>query len=144
MTPRYETVSWKILQRSENIGTLMDPRTLANLRRKQLYIHKQLNRLEPSVAALRASLAETDARIQAECPDLNLPPGFHKPNPVFGIGKLPRLVREIMRDAGGPISTRDIAVKALARKGVTLPGPGDEADQDADTADIRGLGGGKG
>jgi len=102
----------------------MDPRTLANLRRKRLYIHKQLNRLEPAVSTLRASLVETDARIQAECPDLNLPPRFHKANPIFGIGELPRLVREIMRDAGGPISTRDIAVKALARKGVTLPGPG--------------------
>jgi hypothetical protein len=101
-----------------------DSRTLANLRRKRLYIHKQLNRYELLVARLRASLNETDARIQAECPDLNLPPRFHKPNPYFEIGELLRLVREIMREAGGPISTRTIAVAALARKCVTLPGPG--------------------
>lgn len=101
----------------------MDSRTLANLRRKRLYIHKQLNRLEPMVARLQASLDETNARIQAEVPEL-LPPRFHKPNPIFGIGELPRLVREIMREAGGPISTRTIAVAALARKGVTSPGPG--------------------
>ena len=102
----------------------MDPRTLANLRRKRIYIHKQLNRYEPLVARLRASLAETDARIQAECPDLNLPPRFHKPNPYFARGELPRIVREIMWEAGGPIAIRTIALAALARKGVTLPGPG--------------------
>jgi hypothetical protein len=102
----------------------MDSRTLANLRRKRIYIHKQLDRLEPAVARLRAFLDETNARIQAEVPELPLPPRRHKPNPIFGIGELPRLVREIMREAGGPISTRDIAAKALARKGVTLPGPG--------------------
>jgi hypothetical protein len=102
----------------------MDSRTFANLRRKRLYIPKQLNRWEPLVARLMASLAETDAAIQAECPDLNLPPRFHKPNRVFAVGELPRLVREIMREADEPIAVRDIAVRALARKGVTLPGPG--------------------
>ncbi len=102
----------------------MDSRTLANLRRKRLYIHKQLNRLEPAVARLRASLIETEAAIQAAAPDLNLPPRFHKPNPHFARGELPRIVREIMWEAGGPISVRTISLAALARKGITLPGPG--------------------
>lgn len=102
----------------------MDSRTLGNLRRKRLYIHRQLDRLEPAVERLRASLAETNAAIQAVAPELLLPPRRHKPNPIFGIGELPRMVREIMRDADGPVSTREIAIKALARKGVPLPGPG--------------------
>jgi hypothetical protein len=101
----------------------MDPSTLANLRRKRRYIHRQLDRLEPAVARLRASLDETNAAIQAVAPELNLPPHRYKPNPNFDRGELPRLVREIMRDAD-PLSTREIAVHALARKGVTLPGPG--------------------
>lgn len=102
----------------------MDPRTLGNLRRKRLYIHKQLSRYEPLVERLRVSLEETNARIQAESPDLNLPPRFHKPNPHFARGELPRIVREIMWQAGGPVSVRTISLAALARKGVKLPGPG--------------------
>lgn len=94
----------------------MDPRTLASLRRKRLYIHKQLNRYEPPVARLRAALEQTDTKVQAAHPDPNLPPRFHKLNPIFAHADLLRLVREIMQDAGAPISTRDIAVKALAQK----------------------------
>jgi hypothetical protein len=36
----------------------------------------------------------------------------------------PRLAREIMREAVEPISVQDIAVRALARKGVMLRAPG--------------------
>jgi hypothetical protein len=102
----------------------MDSRTLANLRRKRVYIHKQLNRYEPLVARLRASLAETEAAIQAVAPDFNFPPRRHGPNPHFARGELPRIVREIMWQAGAPISVRTISLAALAKKGVTLPGPG--------------------
>lgn len=80
----------------------MNSRTLANLRRKRLYIHKLLNRLEPAVARLRASLVETGAAIQAVAPDLNIPPRFYKPNQHFARGELPRIVREIMWQAGEP------------------------------------------
>ena len=98
--------------------------TLINLRRKRLYIHKQLARYEPLVERLRASLDETNAGIQAICPDLNLPRRFHQPNRHFKRGELPRIVREIMWQAGGPIAVRTIALAALATKGVPLPGPG--------------------
>jgi hypothetical protein len=101
----------------------MDSRTLANLRRKRVYIHKQLNRYEPLVARLRASLAETEAAIQAVAPDFNFSPRCHGPNPHFACGELPRIFREIMWEAGGPISVRTISLAALARKGVTPPGP---------------------
>jgi hypothetical protein len=43
----------------------MHRRTLTNLRRNCLYIHKQLARYEPLVARLRASQGETNAPIQA-------------------------------------------------------------------------------
>lgn len=57
-------------------------------------------------------------------PDLNNPPRFYKPNPHFAQGELLRIVREIMWETGGPLSVRTISLAALARKGVTLPGPG--------------------
>ena len=58
-------------------------------------------------------------------PELLLPPPRrHKPNPHFKPGELPRIVREIMWEAGGPIAVRTITLAALAKKGVTLPRPG--------------------
>jgi hypothetical protein len=102
----------------------MDSRALGNLRRKRRYIHRQLDRLEPAVARLRESLAETDARIASVAPELNLAPRRYKPNPNFTRGELPRLVREIMREADLALSTAEIARRALAQKGFDLPGPG--------------------
>ena len=55
---------------------------LANLRRKRRYIHRQLDRLEPAVARLRESLAETEAATNAVAPELNLPPRRYKTNPT--------------------------------------------------------------
>lgn len=71
-----------------------------------------------------AGAARRAAGQPAVVPELNLPPRRCKPNRNFTRGELPRLVREIMGEAGAPVSVRDIAIKALARKGVTLPGPG--------------------
>jgi len=99
----------------------MTDHDLTNLRRKRRYIHRQLDRYEPLVTRLRASLAETEAGIAAIAPELNLPPRRYAPNPHFARGELPRLALAILRDAGRPLSTREIAVRALARKGVTLP-----------------------
>ena len=94
---------------------------LASLRRKRIYVHKQLDRLEPAITRLRASLAETEAAIQAIAPELNLPPRRYAPNPYFARGELPRLTLSIMREAGEPLGVREIAVRALATKGMTLP-----------------------
>jgi hypothetical protein len=101
----------------------MEDHVLANLRRKRRYIHKQLERWEPLVARLRAFLAETEAAIAAIAPELNLPSRRYAPNPWFARQELPRLVLSILRDAGAPLSTREIAVEALGRKGVRLPDP---------------------
>ena len=97
---------------------------MANLRRKRVYIHKQLNRYEPLVERLRASLAETEAAIQAVAPDFNFPPRHRRPNPHFKRGELPRVIREIMWETEGPVAIRVIALAALARKGIMTPGPG--------------------
>jgi hypothetical protein len=96
---------------------------LANLRRQRVYTHKQLDRYEPLVARLRAKLAETEAAIQAIAPELPLPRRRHLPNPIFARGELSRMALAVLREAGEPLPIRVIAVRMLAMKGVTLPGP---------------------
>lgn len=99
----------------------MESRELRNLREKRRYLHRQLDRWEPLLARLRANLAETEAAIRAVAPELKLPPRRYAPNPYFARGELPRLMFQILREAGGPVSVREIAVRALALKGVTEP-----------------------
>jgi hypothetical protein len=94
---------------------------LATLRRRRLYIHRQLDRYEPLVARLRESLAECEAAMQAIDPRLFLPPRRYAANPYFARGELPRLALRIMREAGKPVSVREIALAALASKGVRYP-----------------------
>jgi hypothetical protein len=94
---------------------------LTTLRRRRLYIHRQLDRYEPFVERLRENLADCNAAIQAIRPELPLPPRRYQPNPYFARGELPRLALAIMREAGEPLGVREIAVRALASKGITLP-----------------------
>ena len=119
----------------------VDSRALGNLRRKRQYAHKQLDRLEPAVARLKESLAETKTKIAAVAPELNLPPRRYKPNPNFARGELPRLFREIVREADLALSMAEIARRVLALKGFPSAGAwSDEADPDARRAVVRGVG----
>ena len=94
---------------------------LTKLRRARARVHFQLAKLEPLLAGYHAKLAEIEARIRDKAPELNLPPRRYQANPYFARGELPRLAIQIMREAGEPLSVREIAVRALARKGNTLP-----------------------
>jgi hypothetical protein len=101
------------------------PRTPLNrLRRQRAGIVAQLRKLEPLVADYQAKLARVEARMQELDPQLWMPPRHYRPNPVFARGELPRIALAIMRQANGPLPTLTIAMMALARKGVTQPGPG--------------------
>ena len=94
---------------------------LATLRRRRLYIHRQLDRYEPLVARLRENLAECEAAMRAIRPELFLLPRRYKDNPYFVRGELPRLALQIMREAGEPLGVREIAIRALAVKGIRYP-----------------------
>ena len=94
---------------------------LATLRRRWLYVHRQLDYYEPLVERLRANLADCEAAIQAIEPTLFLPPRRYKDNPYFKRGELPRLALSIMREAGEPLGVREIALAALAAKGIRYP-----------------------
>ncbi|MEI7712275.1 MAG: hypothetical protein WCI94_12625 [Rhodospirillales bacterium] len=94
---------------------------LTKLRSARARVHRVLDRLEPMIAGYREKLDRLNAEIQALAPELNLPPRRYQPNPHFARGELPRIAMRIFREAGGPIAVRDIAVRALALKGVPLP-----------------------
>lgn len=94
---------------------------LMKLRRARGRIHFQLAKLEPLVAGYYAKLAEVEVAILAISPELNFPPRFHKPNPHFAKGELPRVALDVLREAEGPLSTKEVAIRALALKGVLHP-----------------------
>ena len=96
---------------------------VTTLRRKRSRIHFQLAKHERMVALYREKLATIEAAIHEISPELDLPVRHRKPNPVFARGELPRLALTILREAGEPLAIREIAVRALARKGIALPGP---------------------
>jgi hypothetical protein len=101
---------------------MVDP-PLKKLRAKRIRIHRQLDKLEPMVAAYRAKLAEVEAAIQALAPELPLPTRHrtYQPNPYFARGELPRVALAVLREAGEPLPIRVIAARALARKGCRTP-----------------------
>ena len=96
---------------------------LGNLRRKRIRIHRQLDELEPLLAAYHITLAPVDAQIPALAPELPLPTRHrtYRPNPHFMRGELPRVALAILREAGEPLPIRVIAARALAQKDCRAP-----------------------
>jgi hypothetical protein len=103
--------------------TGMPDSELTKLRRARSRAHKCLKLAEAQVTAYQAKVADIEARIQAISPELKLPVRYRAPNPHFAKGELTRLVLDILRveDAALPVGV--VAVLALKRKGVMLPGP---------------------
>jgi predicted nuclease of restriction endonuclease-like (RecB) superfamily len=54
-------------------------------------------------------------------PDLQLQPRLREPNPIFARGELRRLAIDMLREAGKPLSIRDMALGALRAKGIRFP-----------------------
>lgn len=102
----------------------MPEKETTRLRRQRRRVVANLRTLEPQVAIYREKLDRIDARLRELDPELFIAPRHYKPNPVFTRQELPRLAMAIMREEGAPLPVGVIAVRALARKGVTAPGPG--------------------
>jgi hypothetical protein len=96
---------------------------LANLRRVRIYTQRQLAKWEPILADLRAKLEATEAAIQAIAPELKLTARFHRPNPIFPKGEMTRMTLDVLREAGEPLRSREIVLRLLAAKGITMPEP---------------------
>ena len=96
---------------------------LTKLRRARSRCHLQLKNSEALVAGYQAKLVDLEARIRAIAPELDLPRRFRNPNPIFARGEMTRVALTVLREAGEPLPIRVIAVRALALKGIDLPGP---------------------
>jgi hypothetical protein len=85
-------------------------------------IHRQLDKLEPMLAAYHFKLAHVEAQIQVLAPELPLPTRHptYQPNPYFMRGELPRIALAILREVGDPLPIRVIAA-ALALKDCRAP-----------------------
>jgi hypothetical protein len=94
---------------------------LANLRRACIRCHKKLRQTETLVADYRAKLAEIEAAIYAIAPELKLPLLHRQYSQVFKRGEYTRIALDVLRQAGEPLPLREIALRALAAKGVALP-----------------------
>jgi hypothetical protein len=97
---------------------------LTKLRHQRSRAQIQLRKLEPRVASYQAQLTQIDARILELVSQLDPPTKRRTAIPVFAFGELPRIVTDILRAEGKALPVAVIAAQALARKGVTLPGPG--------------------
>jgi hypothetical protein len=97
-----------------------DP-NLTKLRRARSRAHLALKRAETLAQTYRDKLAITEAAIQAIVPDLQLPVRLRRANPIFAHGELRRFALDILREAGRPLAIREIALAALATKGIRSP-----------------------
>ena len=82
---------------------------------------RRTNPSEREIALRLEFRSQFEAEIKAIAPELDLPHRRRELNPDFARGELPRIAMDILRMAAGPMAVRDIATKALARKGITLP-----------------------
>lgn len=96
---------------------------LGKLYRARLRAQRQIAKLEPQLEGYLAKLAEVEAKIVLLDGLLFLPPR-RRANPYFKPGELPRIALELMKEAGGPVSVRYLAGRALALKGCPYPAPG--------------------
>ena len=96
---------------------------LANLRRARSRCHFKLKQAEMVVEDYAFRLAQIEASISAIAPELELPPRFRKPNPVFARTELTRLALAILREVEEPLSIAAIAGRVLKAKGIAGPDP---------------------
>jgi hypothetical protein len=94
---------------------------LTKLRRARSRAHFALKQAETLAQTYRDKLAGIEAAIQAIAPDLQLPVRLRKPSPIFARGELRRFALDMLREAGRPLAIREIALAALAAKGVKFP-----------------------
>jgi hypothetical protein len=94
---------------------------VTKLRRVRSRAHFALKQAETLAQDYRIKLADLEARIQAIAPDLQLPARPRKPTPIFKRGELARLALTMLRTSDRPLAIREMALGALAAKGIRFP-----------------------
>lgn len=96
---------------------------IGNLRRARCRVNQPITQHERMLDGYRAKLVAIEAEIHALDPQLKLPPARYRRNAVFARGELTRFALDVLREEGGPLPIRVIAVRVLAIKGHPLPEP---------------------
>jgi hypothetical protein len=100
----------------------MSRRYLAQLKLARVRSNQKIAGLEAKPAFQRGRLETIEAAIQNLEPELKLLPSpARRPNPVFKRGEVSRLTLKVMREAGEPLASLQIAARILAEKGITAP-----------------------
>lgn len=92
------------------------------LREKHSELIGLVGRLEQQLADHRVSLTHLDATMRLFDPDLLLPAGDLQRERVswFRPGECLRVIYDVLREASQPLTTRDVARRVIAVKGMTV------------------------
>lgn len=94
---------------------------LAALRERRAEIAGEITVAERRLAYLREALGHIDGTLRLFDPDANpdaiLPKKPYKRVKLFGAGKLNRLILDALREAGKPLTTREVIAAIVARLG---------------------------
>ena len=89
---------------------------------KRAELAGEIKAAEQNLHVMRESLSHLDATIRLLAPEVELTrisaKRRYRKNSVFGRGELSRAVRETLRDAREPLSSRDIASAILSLRGL--------------------------
>ena len=101
---------------------MAEPQVIGGLRDKRAELAGMVNRLEQELAQHRASLVHLDATMRLFDPDIRpeeiRPRQLRAHNDWFRPGECLRLIYDVLRDAEQPVTTRDLAGRIMAAKGI--------------------------
>lgn len=101
---------------------MAEPQVIGGLRDKRAELAGMANRLEQELAQHRASLVHLDATMRLFDPDIRpeaiRPRQLRAHNDWFRPGECLRLIYDVLRDAAQPVTTRDLAGRIIAAKGI--------------------------
>ena len=101
---------------------MAEPHVICGLRDKRAELAGMVNRLEQQLVQHRASLMHLDATMRLFDPDIRpeeiRPRQLRAHNDWFRPGECLRLIYDVLRDAAQPVTTRDLAGRIIAAKGI--------------------------
>jgi hypothetical protein len=101
---------------------MAEPHVICGLRDKRAELAGMVNRLEQQLVQHRASLMHLDATMRLFDPDIRpeeiRPRQLRAHNDWFEPGECLRLIYDVLRDAAQPVTTRDLAGRIIAAKGI--------------------------
>lgn len=93
------------------------------LMKKRAELHGELKRTQEDMARMARELETLDATLKIVAPDLDIPaiaPKMVKPPADWSHrGEMGRLCLDILRQAGKPLTSREIAAELIVRRGLT-------------------------